>query len=127
MPSVKTTMRGIVHEVGDIEFTGANNDYPRQRLVLFCPTQRDQHTGKPNGKDEFFVLDILGNNVETLNITERFLDKVVQVEVRFFGNCYKKQDGSRGFATNTRLYNISIISEAGAEFKRDAIALQLGY
>lgn len=119
--------RGIVHNIGDIEFIGVNNDYPRQRVVLYCPTQRDQHTGKPNGKDEFYMLDILGNNVETLSIDERFINKVVEVEVRFSGSAYKKQDGERGYAINCRLVNMKIITDAATEFKSDVVDLNLGY
>lgn len=120
-------MRGIVHEVGDIEFTGTNNDFARQRVILYCPTQRDQHTQKPVGKDEFFSIDILGNKVDELNIHEGYKDKVVEVEIRFYGNCYKKADGSRGYAANTRLVNMKILNEAAPEFTRDAVELQMGY
>lgn len=127
MPSPKTTMRGIVHDTGELEFTGTNGDYARQRVVLYCPSQRDQHTKKPISKDEFFMLDILGNKVDELNIHEGYLDKVVEVEVRFYGSCYKKQDESRGYAINCRLVNMKIITDAASEFTRDAVELQMGY
>lgn len=127
MPSPKKSMRGIVHEVGDLKFTGAKSDYPTQRVILYCPSQRDQHTGKPVQKDEFFAIDILGNKVDELNIHEGYLDKVVEVEIRFYGNCYKKQDGTRGYASNCRLVNMKIINDAAPEFTRDAVELQMGY
>ncbi|MFN0254480.1 hypothetical protein [Pedobacter ureilyticus] len=120
-------MRGIVHEISDIEFTGQNNDYPRQRVTLYCPSQRDQHTQKPLARDEFFMLDILGNKVDELNIHEQYLDKVVEVEVRFYGACYKKHDETRGYAVNCRLVNMNIITPAAAEFTRDAVELEMGY
>lgn len=127
MPSPKITMRGIVHDISDIEFTGKNGDYARQRVVLYCPTQRDQHTGKPTGKDEFFILDILGDKVEVLNVHEGYQNKVVEVEVRYYGNCYKKLDDSRGYAVNCRLVNIKIITDAASEFTQSAVDLQMGY
>ncbi len=74
------------------------------------------------------MLDILGKNVDGLNIHDGYLDKVVEVEVRFNGNCYKKKDESgRGYAINCNLINMKIITDAGAEFTRDAVELQMGY
>lgn len=128
MPSPKTTMRGIVHEIGPIEYIGANNDYPRQRILLYCPANRDQMTQKPLGKDEFFMLDILGTKVDGLNIHDDYKDKVVEVEVRFSGNLYqKKDDKSRGYAINCSLVNMKIITEASADFKQATVDLAMGY
>lgn len=128
MPSPKTTMRGIVHEIGPIEYIGTNNDYPRQRILLYCPANRDQMTQKPLGKDEFFMLDILGNKVDGLNIHDDFKDKVVEVEVRFSGNLYQKStDNSRGYAINCSLINMKIITEATEDFKQAAVDLAIGY
>ncbi len=128
MPSPKTTMRGIVHEIGPIDYIGANNDFPRQRILLYCPGQRDQVTKEPIRKDEFFMLDILGKNVDNLNIHDGYHNKVVEVEVRFSGNVYQKADNSgRGYAVNCSLFNMKIIAEATEDFKQAAVDLAMGY
>lgn len=129
MPTPKSKpFRGIVHEIGDIEFTGAKNDYPRQRILLFCPAKKDQHTGKLIGRNEFFMLDVHGNKVEELHIHEGYQDKVVEVEVSFSGNCYQKKDKTgRGYSVNSNLLSIKIITEATTECTQAAVDLAMGY
>lgn len=108
MSTSKVVIKGVVVEVGDIEFFGANKDFPKQRIVVFKPAFRDEY-GEERGKPDNFPIDVLGNNVDTLNITEKHLNQKVECDVYFNGQAYKKQDGSQGYAINATLSKITVI------------------
>lgn len=111
MSSPKNTIKGIVKEVGDIEFIGANRDFPKQRIIVFKPAFTDEF-GTKRGQDDYFAFDVLGNSVETLNITERMLDQKVECDVYFTGSTFQKQDQTQGYAINARLAAIRVITQA---------------
>lgn len=128
MSTPKQKIRAIVHQISNIEFTGEKGDYARQKVVLYCPAPKDQHTQKPIGKDEFFECVILGNKVDELNIHTGYQDQVVEVEIRFSGFVYKKKDGTgRGYGINCHLVNMKILQAAAEEYTMDAVELSLGY
>ena len=107
---MKSTLKGIVKEVGPIETVGEKNT-KKQRIILFVPGYVDQF-GDKKGRDEHWPLDVMGDNVEKLNIQKTAVKQKAEVTVYISGNVFDLKDfAGVGYAINATLAEIKLMGE----------------
>lgn len=104
----KITLKGIIHEVGNIEYVG-EKEYPKQFIIIFVPEYVDEY-GEKKGKDEHWQVTLFGNNVDKFNIQPRNLNAKVKVDLYLKSMKYEGRDGKIGYMINADLASIEYVA-----------------